>query len=110
MTEESVCNFSPLESTGEAPINFISAGILPLDSAWSEINVARDGRMFDNRDAGCVLSMAGMLKCKLFSLLKVSCCHFSGNRRIEPDCSCLSFKERNSGMASGMGFPSKMLP
>lgn len=26
--------------------------------------------MFDNRDASCVLSMAGMLKCKLFSLLK----------------------------------------
>lgn len=26
--------------------------------------------MFDNREAGCVLSMAGMLKCKLFSLLK----------------------------------------
>lgn len=26
--------------------------------------------MFDNREAGCVLSMAGMLKYKLFSLLK----------------------------------------
>lgn len=32
--------------------------------------MARDSRMFDNRDASCVLSVAGMLKCKLLSLLK----------------------------------------
>lgn len=70
MTEESAWNPSPLESNGETRINFISAGILPLDSAWSEINVVRDGGMFDNRDASYVLSVAGMPKCELFSLLR----------------------------------------
>lgn len=42
--------------------------------------MVRDSRMFDNRDASYVLSTAGMPERKLFSLLKVSCCHFGGNR------------------------------
>lgn len=70
MTEESVWNPSPVESNGETPINFISAGILPLGSAWSEITAARDSGLFDSRDASHVLSMAGMPKRELFSLLK----------------------------------------
>lgn len=65
--------------------------------------------MFDNRDASCVLSMAGMLKCKLFSLLKFHAAISVAIGEFSlPAAAC--HKERNSGVASGMGFPSKMLP
>lgn len=63
-------NPSPAAFKGETPINFSSAGILPQDSAGNKIAAVRGSRLFDNRDARCALSGAGMPKPKSFLLMK----------------------------------------